>query len=69
VNLEQALEVLNKNRHRGSDRWHVVKHLRHTRVAADPDAVSHSWLLEFEVVAIAEKYEREGERASGRAAG
>ena len=65
MNLEQALGVLNRRRHRGSAQWHVVQHLRHIRVAADPDAISHSWLLEFEVKAIAEKYEREEAPGNG----
>jgi hypothetical protein len=61
MNLEEALEVLNRRRHRGSDRWHVVRGLRTINVTPSRDAPSPAWLNEFEAIAIAEKYEREAE--------
>lgn len=59
LTLARALEVLNRRRHRDSDAWVVVPHLRMTRVAPGQDAISFSWLTEFEAVAIAERYLRE----------
>ena len=59
MTLEKALEVLNLHRHRGSDRWHVVKGLRTVNVRPTADTPSPAWLSEFEAIAIAEKYERE----------
>jgi len=61
MNLEEALEVLSRHRHRGSDRWQVVRGLRTVNVAPSHDTPSPAWLSEFEAVAIAEKYEREAE--------
>ncbi|MBA3240047.1 MAG: hypothetical protein H0T60_02325 [Acidobacteria bacterium] len=61
MNLEEALEVLNRHRHRGSDNWHVVPGLRNVNVTPSRPTLSPSWLSEFEAIAIAEKYVREGE--------
>lgn len=62
--LDEALIVLNKNRHRGSDRWHVVRGLRHVQVASHDDTPSPAWLSEFEAIAIAEKYTRHSESSA-----
>lgn len=61
MKLEEALEVLNRHRHRDSDRWHVVRGLRTTNVARARDTPSPAWLSEFEAIAIAERYAREAE--------
>lgn len=56
MTIEEALVVLNQQRHRGSDRWHVVGGLRYTRVRPFDDSSSAAWLTDFEAIAIAEKY-------------
>jgi hypothetical protein len=59
IDIEQALELLNRHRHRDSDQWHRVPGLRKPHVRRDASASSASWLSEFEAVAIAERYLRE----------
>ncbi|HEX3560386.1 MAG TPA: hypothetical protein VHU19_14355 [Pyrinomonadaceae bacterium] len=59
LNLEEALEVLKRHRHRSSDTWAVVRGLRHVQVRAFHDSPSPEWLTEFETIAIAEKYQRD----------
>jgi hypothetical protein len=58
LTLEQALKILNRNRHRDSGGWHVVPGLRKPQVRRDASASSASWLTEFEAVALAEQYLR-----------
>lgn len=59
MSLEEAIQVLSEQRHRGSDRWEVVEGLRYgAKVRPTYDAPSPTWLTDFEAIAIAEKYAR-----------
>lgn len=55
MDLTGAVALLNSQKHRGRDNWRVQRDC-----AYSDDAIDDFYLLEFEAIAIAEKYLREG---------
>lgn len=56
MTLEQAVEILNRERHNNSDGWFLDSR---SRLVEDGGFSSDDMFSEFEAIAIAEKYERQ----------